>query len=179
MKYISLLRGINVSGQKKILMNDLKTLYEGLGFEDVSTYIQSGNVIFNTTIRNRSALTNRIENAIEKKYQFHVPSELRTNREFADIIHECPYGSKGMAQEGTKILVSFLSARPQKNKLDEIMTYAAADERLVLKDREIYLYCPNGYGRSKLSNAFLEKKLGVGATTRNWKSVIALYELSL
>jgi len=179
MIYISLLRGINVSGQKKIKMADLKSLYEKLGFQDVVTYIQSGNVIFSSANKKKSDLSTLIENAIEKKYKFHVPVEIRTNSEISKVIKNCPFGSVDIESEGTKVLVTFLSSKPLKNKLENALEYSAATEKLVLKGKEVYLYCPNGYGKSKLSNTILEKKLGVGATTRNWKSVNKLYELSL
>ena len=179
MKYISLLRGINVSGQKKMKMSDLKSLYEELGFQDVLTYIQSGNVIFNTEIKSKSDLSELIENAIDNKYKFHVPVEIRTNSEISKILKNCPFGSVDIEHEGTKVLVTFLSAKPLEDKLEKVLEYVTETEELVLKGKEVYLYCPNGYGKSKLSNTFLEKKLGVGATTRNWKSVNQLYELSL
>ncbi len=178
MRYISLLRGINVSGQKKINMTDLKSLYEKQGFQDVLTYIQSGNVIFNSDISDRSEIIKIIENGIKKKYKFHVPVTLRTHREISNIIKKCPFGPVDIALEGSKVLVTFLSTRPLKDKLVLIKKYVAASEKIVLTGKEIYLYCPNGYGKSKLSNNFLENKLGVLATTRNWKSVHKLRDLS-
>jgi len=179
MKYISLLRGINVSGQKKIKMDNLISLYEKIGLQDVVTYIQSGNVIFSSDKKNKPDLCALIENAIEKKYKFHVPVVIRTHREISNIIKNCPFGSVDLEKEGTKVLVTFLSSKPLKGKLAKALESAAASEKLVLAGKEVYLYCPNGYGKSKLSNTFLEKTLGVGATTRNWKSVNQLYELSL
>ncbi len=178
MRYISLLRGINVSGQKKIKMSDLESLYVKLGFQNVLTYIQSGNVIFNSGIKDRAEIINIIENGITKKYKFHVPVTLRTRREISDIIKKCPFGSIDISLEGTRVLVTFLSARPPQDKLALIKKYVAASEELVPRGKEIYLYCPNGYGKSKLSNAFLENMLGVVATTRNWKSLQKLYDLS-
>lgn len=179
MKYISLLRGINVSGQKKIQMSDLKSLYESIGLLDVITYIQSGNVIFNSNNKSKSALKKIIEEAIEGRYKFQVPVELRTSRELLDIIKNCPFTTIDVEQESTKVLVTFLSAKPLKHSIEKALEYIAVTEKLVLKGREVYLYCPNGYGKSKLANAFLEKKLGVAATTRNWKSVTKLYEMSV
>lgn len=173
-----MLRGINVSGQKKIKMSDLESLYVKLGFQNVLTYIQSGNVIFNSGIKDRAEIINIIENGITKKYKFHVPVTLRTRREISDIIKKCPFGSIDISLEGTRVLVTFLSARPPKDKLALIKKYIAASEELVPRGKEIYLYCPNGYGKSKLSNAFLENMLGVVATTRNWKSLQKLYDLS-
>lgn len=178
-KYISILRGINVSGQKKIKMADLKSLYEQLDFKNVVTYIQSGNVIFNSATTSRTDLKTKIEAAIENKYHFHVPVEIRTNHELEDIIKNCPFGSVNLEKDGTKVLVTFLSSAPSKAKITEIQQYVVLPEELVVRKNEVYLYCPNGYGRSKLSNTFLEKKLGVAATTRNWKSVHKLYELSI
>lgn len=178
-KYISILRGINVSGQKKIKMADLKSLYEQLGFKNIVTYIQSGNVIFDSSTTNKADLKTKIEAAIEKTYHFHVPVEIRTNRELENIIKNCPFGSVDLEEDGTKVLVTFLSSAPSKAKITDIQQYVVAPEELVVRKNEVYLYCPNGYGRSKLSNTFLEKKLGIDATTRNWKSVHKLYELSL
>jgi len=179
MKCISMLRGINVSGQKKIKMLDLKLLYESLGYGNVVTYIQSGNVIFDANEKNRFSIKKRIEEAIEQKYKFNVPVEIRTQREFKDIISNSPFGTVDLAEEGTKVLLTFLSKVPDKDKLADVLSYVVLPEKLVVKGQEVYLYCPEGYGKSKLSNTFIEKKLGVEATTRNWKSVCKLYELSV
>ena len=179
MKYVSILRGINVSGQKKIKMADLKYLYELLDFQSVVTYIQSGNVIFDAPVKNKSDLKKKIVEAIEEKYKFHVPVEIRTNREIRDIIRNCPFGSVDLVQDGTKVLITFLSSKPSKDRVSDIQKYVVAPEKLVARGKEVYLYCPNGYGKSKLSNTFLEHKLGVEATTRNWKTIHKLYELSV
>lgn len=179
MKYISILRGINVSGQKKIKMLDLKSLYESLGFQNVVTYIQSGNVIFETSDKNKSNVKMLIEDAIVKKYKFHVPVEIRTKREIESIIKNNPFGTVDLVKDGTKVLVTFLSSIPDKVKVTEVLSKVVTPEKLVIKGQEVYLYCPNGYGVSKLSNSFIEKKLEVEATTRNWKSVHKLYELSV
>ena len=179
MKYISMLRGINVGGQKKIKMIDLKSLYELLEFQNVVTYIQSGNVIFDTTVTNKTGLKAKIEKSIKEKYKFHVPVEIRTNHEISKIIKNCPFDSVDLVENGTKILVTFLSSNPSKTNVTNILKYVVAPEKLVVIGKEVYLYCPNGYGKSKLSNTFLEHKLGTKATTRNWKSVHKLYELSV
>ena len=179
MKYISILRGINVSGQKKIKMDDLRSLYESLGFQNAVTYIQSGNVIFDATIKNRADLKTIIEEAIEGKYKFHVPVDIRTIHEIGDILKNCPFGSIDLLKYGTKVLVTFLSSYPSEDRVFDIQKYVVAPEELVWRGKEVYLYCPNGYGKSKLSNTFLEHKLGVEATTRNWKSVHKLHELSV
>jgi len=178
MKYISILRGINVSGQKKIKMADLQLLFESLGFENVVTYIQSGNVIFDSTAKNNIDLRLIIEKAIKKKYKFHVPVIIRTKTEFEKVIKNLPFNSIDLERDGTIVLVTFLAEKPSKVKQTEILQYVKSPEKLVLNNKEVYLYCPNGYGKSKLSNNFIGNKLCVEATTRNWKSVHKLVELS-
>ena len=176
MTYISLLRGINVSGQKKILMADLKALYVSLGFCDVLTYIQSGNVIFSSELGVDKIVT-LIEKAINKQYGFEVPVQVREVEVFEKLIVECPFREFDLVEEGTRVMVTFLAKLPSEENVVKLMTYVKEPERLVLHGRQIYLHCPNGYGKTKLSNTFIEKKLGVTATTRNWKSVVKLYEL--
>ena len=176
-RYISMLRGINVSGQKKIKMDDLRVLYESLGLQNVVTYIQSGNVIFDAEVKNKADLKAKIEEAIEKKYKFHVHVEIRTNLEIENIIKNNPFGSVDLAEDGTKVLVTFLYSKPSEVKVSEIQKYVVAPEKVVVRGQEVYLYCPNSYGKSKLSNNYLENKLGVEATTRNFKTVVKLHEI--
>ena len=177
MKYIAILRGINVSGQKKIIMKDLKQLLETLDCSDVITYIQSGNVICEYT-GDAVALKIDIEEAIVKQYGFDVPVLVRTSADYQRIIDECPFGKVDLVTEGTKVLLTFLAEVPSDEACAELMTHVKSPEQLVIKGHQVYLHCPNGYGRSKLSNVFLEKKLKVQATTRNWKTINKLCELS-
>lgn len=177
-RYVSILRGINVSGQKKIKMADLKWLYEQLGFENVLTYIQSGNVIFDSPISQITEIKINIEKTIKEKYQFEVPVEIRTGNQMLNIINVCPFQNIDLEKEGSKVLVSFLSSKPSPAKIDDIKKYAVDPEELVVKGTEVYIYCPNGYGTSKLTTNLIEKKLDVVATTRNWKTVLKLDALS-
>ena len=176
-KYIAILRGINVSGQKKIKMVELKAIFENLDLENVQTYIQSGNVLFDSSVTSKIDLKIIIEAVIVKTFDFEVPVEIRTKSEIELIIENCPYGAIDIDNDGTKVMVSFLSSRPSKAKLDAIKKYVVSPEKLIVIGKEVYLHCPNGYGKSKLSNVFLEKKLGVTATTRNLKSIIKFKEL--
>lgn len=178
MRYISILRGINVSGQKKILMADLKVLYEALNLTKVITYIQSGNVIFDSPEPDKSVVKSIIESAIDVQYGFQVPVDVRPAQDYKAILDNCPFEGINVETEGSKLLVTFLSAVPDAGKLAEAEGHKASSEQMVLRDQVVYLYCPDGYGRTKLSNGFLEKKLGVTATTRNWKSVAKLYALA-
>jgi len=178
MRYISLLRGINVSGQKKIIMKDLKALYENIGFTNVVTYIQSGNVIFDSDGSYDDVIV-KIQSAITKQYGFDVPVQVREVKHFESIIKACPFSELDLVAEGTRVMVTFLADVPSDVYIDKLMEYVKEPERLVvLGRREVYLHCPNGYGKTKLNNCFLENKLQVKATTRNWKSVLKLWELS-
>jgi uncharacterized protein (DUF1697 family) len=175
--YLSILRGINVSGQKKILMADLSQLYRNLGFTDVTTYIQSGNVVFSTGEDLSAAmLCEKIEKAIREQYNFQVPVIVRTSDEIQKIAAENPFLSeKGIELE--KLHVTFLGKNPQPAEIKAVMDVHFPSDRFLIRGTEVYLYCPGGYGNTKLSNSFFENKLKVNATTRNWKTVIKLAEL--
>ncbi len=177
MRYIALLRGINVSGINKIKMADLKDLFESQGFGNVITYIQSGNVVFESSV-NEDELTQTIEQAIFNSFEFHVPVQVRKSDRFESLLDQFPYPELDLTEEGTKVLVTFLDETPSQEKWQELQTFVKEPERLVLRDRELFLHCPNGYGKTKLNNNFIEKKLAVSATTRNIKSVMKLRDLS-
>jgi uncharacterized protein (DUF1697 family) len=175
--FISMLRGINVSGQKKIQMSDLKALFEGLKFKDVITYIQSGNVIFKTKQTPDKDLSRKIEVAILTKYGFEVPVIIRTADEMQKSISANPF----ITQDGIdteKLYVTFLSAKPEPGNLEKLLSIDCSPEKFIVINKEIYLYCPAGYGSTKLSNNFFENKLKLKATTRNLKTVNKLLSIS-
>jgi uncharacterized protein (DUF1697 family) len=171
--YISMLRGINVSGQKKIRMADLKSLYESLGFENVQTYVQSGNVVFDSEEQDAIKLRRTIEAQVKSTFGFSVPILIRTGDDFQRIIKRHPF----KYEEAIRVLITFLYEVPEQSKWDELSCYTDEVDQFVLGEQEVFLYCPGGYGKTKLSNTFFEKKLGVICTTRNWKSVNALYKM--
>lgn len=176
--YISILRGINVSGQKKILMNDLKALYHDLKFEDVVTYIQSGNVIFKTNpLLSDKQLGDKIEKEILKKYNFQVPVIIRNIKEVAALIKKNPF-SKKKNIDPEKLHVTFLSESPSTENIETIKGFNYPPDEFIIIEREVFLHCPINYGETKLSNKFFENKLKVSATTRNWKTVNKLYEMA-
>ena len=159
-------------------MADLKTLYENSGFENVSTYIQSGNVIFTSNETSKSSIKSKLENAITQEYGFYVPVYICTHEEMKNIFENSPFLESQEEENGTKVLVTFLSSTPTQTDIDKVMSYVKEPEKLVVSNNIVYLYCPNGYGKSKLSNNFFESKLKVVATTRNWKTVKKLCETS-
>lgn len=176
--FISILRGINVSGQKKILMDDLKSLYDHLQFKDVKTYIQSGNVIFKSDEKLSDAeLAKKIEDEIFKKYKFQVPVIIRSEDEMEKIISANPF-LKEKNIDPKKLHVTFLSKIPGKENIEQLEGMDFLPDRFKVSAKEIYLYVPNGYGETKISNTFFEKKLKVNATTRNWNTVNKLSEMT-
>jgi uncharacterized protein (DUF1697 family) len=176
--YISMLRGINVSGQKLIKMPELKRLYEDIGFGRVVTYIQSGNVVFSTEENSeKKDLALKIEKAILEKFGFTVPVIIRTPDELKDVVRAIPFiNSEGVVPE--KIYITFLEDIPDEGNVMKINPFDFKPDRFVVTGKEIYLDCASGYGTSKLSNTFFENKLKLRATTRNYNTVNKLIELA-
>ncbi|WP_421829540.1 DUF1697 domain-containing protein [Larkinella sp.] len=173
---LAILRGINVSGQKKVQMNELKHLFEELNCRQVKTYIQSGNVVFTHSAADEEQLARQIEQKIEETFGFQVPVLTRSLGELADIVAQNPF----LEEEHTevdKLHVTFLSNAPDTLNLDKIKDLSLGTDRFVLSGKELYVYCPGGYGNTKLSNTFFENKLRVTATTRNWKTVRELLKM--
>ena len=175
--YISLLRGINVSGQKLIKMEALRKSYEKLGFQNVTTYVQSGNVIFSGNKVKPDQLVLSISQQIEKDFGFIVPVIVLTVDKLKQIIDSNPF-SKHVNKEPSYFHVTFLSSKPQKIESDKIEEKKLNGEEIAFSDNAVYLYCPNGYGKTKLNNSFLETKLKVKATTRNWKTTNELLRIA-
>ena len=175
--YISILRGINVSGQKNIKMAALKTLYESLGLKDVQTYIQSGNVVFTGHGADEETLASAIRAAIKQEFGYRIVVLVRSDHDWKSVATNNPFDG-GSGIDPSKLHVTFLAETPGKSALDALnATDAGPDEARVI-GKEVYLHCPNGYGRTKLSNSFLELKLGTPATTRNWNTVNKLLKLA-
>ncbi|MEM9737798.1 MAG: DUF1697 domain-containing protein [Bacteroidota bacterium] len=171
--YISLLRGINVAGKNKIKMGELKKIYQSLGCINVKTYIQSGNVFFESQSK-KEELINRIEEKIKNTFSFGITVQIRTLRELFLIIKNNPFAKK----DTSNLHITFLSKKSAASAVNEIDKAKGKKEEIAMVQKEIYLFCPNGYGRTKLSNSFFEKKLKVKATTRNWKTVNKLLKLA-
>ena len=174
---ISLLRGINVGGHHKIKMDDLRSLYTKLGLRDVQTYVQSGNVVFRTSERNLATLAHRLEAAIEKKYGFHADIILRTTAELRSAVARSPFAKRRDIEPG-KLLITFLHQPPDKEMTANILAVKPDPEELHLDGRELYVYFPNGAGRSKLFTSLTGKLLNKQGTGRNWNTVTKLLEMA-
>ena len=174
-KYISILRGINVSGQKIIKMAKLKSNFESCGFTNVQTYIQSGNVVFCSDIKSRLKIKERIENKIIEVYNFSVPTFILTKSKIEKAITGIPFDVSKI--DFSKVSITFLDSVPKNNSIENIEKFQGKNEKIVITEDVIYLYCPDGFGKTKLSNNFFEKKLNVTATSRNWKTTNKLSEM--
>lgn len=173
---IAILRGINVGGKRKILMADLKSMCEKLGLKNVKTYIQSGNLIFNSD-RQNSELENDLEKAITEKFGFDVPVIVRTEKELEASINNNPFFDKDA--DIKQLHLTFLKEKPSKENIDKTLTYNYEPDKFKIDDKDTFIFCAGKYHKSKLTNNFFEKQLKVGATTRNWKTVLKLSELSI
>ncbi|MCZ2472709.1 DUF1697 domain-containing protein [Aquirufa ecclesiirivi] len=171
--YIALLRGINVSGQKMIKMVELKAMFESLGFETVQTYIQSGNVVFQSNDLTEDEMAERIHLAILDQFGFEVDIQVFSVPIWNQVIANNPFIAHDNLDEA-KLYVSLLATLPLRENVEKLASFAFQEETYQLIDRAVYLYVPKGYGNAKLSNNFLESKLKVSATTRNWKTMLTL-----
>jgi uncharacterized protein (DUF1697 family) len=173
--YVALLRGINLGARNKVSMPDLRELFAGLGAEDVTTYLQSGNVVFKAPAAR--AKPGAIEQRISRELGLDVNVLVRTPAQLARIVERNPF--VGQASEPKKQLhVTFLADSPPAARVKELDPERSPPDEFRVTGREVYLHCPKGYGPSKLSNAYFEQKLGVVATTRNWNTVTQLAELA-
>ncbi|SMB95815.1 DUF1697 domain-containing protein [Deinococcus hopiensis] len=168
MRYIALLRGINVGGHRRVPMKDLRITFEGLGLENVQTYIQSGNVVFGAQETGEAAL----EAAMARDFGFPVDVMLRTQEEWARLAERNPYPAQAEAG-GTKVHVAFLRHVPDEAALIALRARSAGDDTWEHVGRELYLYAPRGLGQSQLSLAPLRQT----ATVRNWQTVLRLGEM--
>ncbi len=176
--FISMLRGINVSGHNIINMAELKALYESMRFSDVTTYIQSGNVVFKSEEKDPSAISAAIVRAIDKKFDCRVTVIIRQPHELAAVIKKNPFiGRRGVDE--SKLCVTFLEAKPAPALVKALgpMRAKSKDEYRLI-GTELYLHCPTGFGKTLLSNTFFEKNLKVAATSRNWRTVNTLYSIA-
>jgi uncharacterized protein (DUF1697 family) len=173
--YIALLRGINVGGHKIVKMDQLRKALEALKFEDVKTYVQSGNIVFKAPAQPVEALERKIEKKVLHQFGFPVPVIVRSSKQLGDVIKK----NRFPEIETSKIYVSFLSSVPESASVKRLDASKVVPDQFQYCGQEIYLYLPNGFAGAKLSVNAFEKVLSVSATTRNWNTVTRLYEMSL
>jgi len=176
--YIALLRGINVGGHKRVPMERLRALCEGFGFEQVATYIQSGNVVFNADQQSPADLVKKIEEKILVEFGFSASVITRTTGELEKAIERNPFLRESKS-DPAKVFVAFLSQAPRADAAKKLAALATASEQVRHAGKETYLYYRDGMGRAKLTGSLLEKVLGVTATARNWNTVTRLYQMAV
>lgn len=169
-RYIVLLRGINVSGKNKLPMQGLRELLSHLGYQNVQTYIQSGNIILDSK-EAKEEVVKKIHNEIDDRFGYDVPVIIRTAKEWEKIIEKNPYS----LNQGKSIYFTFLDRVPV---ISEIVINAYESDEFTLIGDVVYLSCLGGYGNSKLTNNVFEKKLQVRASSRNYRTTMKLLELA-
>ncbi len=174
--YVALLRGINVSGHKLINMKELQHSISSLGFSAVITYLQSGNVVFRSELNDILEIENQICSIIKSDFGFDVPVFVLRKKDFLKINSNNPFGHNSDF-DIKKIYTVFLKAEADKNTFQDIATNPVFSEKMVLKEKVIYMYYENGYGKTKVHTNFFETKLKTIATTRNWNTVQKLESL--
>lgn len=174
--YACLLRGINVSGQKRVGMAELKASLEALGFEDVRTYLQSGNAVFRAAAADPEAMASAVKARIARDFGLDVEVLVLTSGEIDRIADSNPLFPRWGTDE-TLFHTTFLFRPISRGDFKNLTLPAQTGEQAVGAGRAVYLYCPHGYGRTKLNNGFFERALGTSATTRNWRTVLALKSL--
>ena len=173
-----MLRGINVSGQKIIKMDDLRKTYESVGFKSVRSYVQSGNILFSSVKEPTLKLSVQIAQIILKEFGFQVGIIVKTGNEMAGVVKNNPFlKEKGI--DSARLYVTFLSQIPEKAALKRLDSLLSGQERFYYSGKEIYIHCPDGYGKTKFSNNNVERILETVATTRNWRTVTNLHGMTL
>jgi uncharacterized protein (DUF1697 family) len=174
---ISMLRGVNVGAHNRIKMDALRALYEFLKLEEPRTYVQSGNVIFRCKEKNLPALANKIQGAIEGEFGFAPAVILRTADELRQALAVNPFAKRRDVEPG-KLLITFFASEPAPEAQSVLSGLKDYPEELHLKGRELYIYFPNGAGKSKLPWASVERLFKVTGTARNLNSVTKMLEMA-
>lgn len=174
--YIALLRGINVGGNKVVLMADLRKTFENLGFSEVTTYIQSGNVVFVGNGKSTKEFEGEIRDAVKRRFKFDVEVLVLELTDLEDIISKNPFGERRL-KEGERIYFTILSGKPVKEKVTELYKIKNDVDEIEVIDKTAYVLCRMGYAKSLYNNGAIEKVLGLKATSRNLETMNKLVDL--
>jgi uncharacterized protein (DUF1697 family) len=176
MRYVALLRGINVGGKNKLPMTDLAKMFEESGCGDVKTYIQSGNVVFSADPKVVERLPQTIAEDIREEFGLEVPVVLRSAKELDQIVRKNPFLAAGGDPQALHVM--FLADKPDNRAVDTLDLNRSPPDEFTVMGKDIFLSCPNGVARTKLTNDWFDRKLGTVSTGRNWRTVLKLHELS-
>ncbi len=175
--FIALLRGINVSGKNIIKMADLRQFLEELNFKNIITYIQSGNIIFDSKISNIGKLEKSITEKINEHYGFNVEVIVITPTEIEYVLNNNVYANDNK-KDPKRIYITFLQMLPTKENIENLKSIDHLPEEFIIDGKIIFGYSPNGLGNAKVNNNYIQKKLKVSATSRNWQTINKLFELT-
>jgi uncharacterized protein (DUF1697 family) len=174
--HVALLRGINVGGKNKLPMKELVDLFAKIGCKKVSSYIQSGNIIFEANKGLAVRVPELIASAIANRFGYRVPVILRSAGQLRDIRHNNPFLNSTLDSE--HLHVAFLAGAPKPSQISALEPNRSPPDQYVVRGQDIYLKLPNGVAKSKLNNAYFDSKLATTSTVRNWNSVLKLVELA-
>lgn len=174
--YVALLRGINIGGNNLLPMKDLAAMFAKQGCSDVKTYIQSGNVVFRANAVLAARLPQAMAKAIADRSGMKIPVILRKAGDLRKVVANNPFLSRDVDRE--RLYVYFLADRPAAAAVAKLDPERSKGHEFIVQGAEIYLHCPNGFGQTKLTNAYFDGKLGTVSTARNWRTVLKLLELT-
>ena len=175
-RYVALLRSVNVAGHGRIAMDELRASFAALGHADVTTYIQTGNVLFSTGSKSDTTIAAAIEQRLDADFGDSPAVLVRSVPELLRVGSASPYAKAGA--DPARHHVTFLATRPSKAALDGLVLPPSRRDELVVDGKEVFVHTPDGYAQTKYTGTFLERRLGVVSTTRNWNTVTKLCELA-
>jgi len=175
--HVALLRGINVGGRNKLPMSSLAEIFNDVGCSRVQSYIQSGNVVFEATPALASRVPAVIAQAVLERFEFEVPVIVRTAEELKGIVQANPFLQAG-ADERT-LHVAYLADLPDVARVRALDRDRSPPDEFEVRGREVFLRCPNGLARTKLTNAYFDSRLGTTSTVRNWRTTLRLLALAV
>jgi uncharacterized protein (DUF1697 family) len=168
--YVALLRGINVGGHNKVPMNDLRILFAELGYQDIITYIQSGNIVFKAEAKDQASIEKAIKQRISEKFSLNIEVIVKSIEELSRILNENPFKETNLAT-GEKIYLAIFSESPSNDSIKKLNNVNGKGDKILVDDKTAYILCKKGYSETVYGSNFIEKTLGVIATTRNLKTM--------
>jgi len=175
--HIALLRGVNVGGHHPVAMSDLRDLLTGLGFDDARSMLQSGNLVFRSDTQAGADLELLLEAEAEKRIGLHADFIIRSAKEWKEVVARNPF-RKEAERDPSHLVVMFLKAAPNAKDVKAVQAQIAGPEIIHGDGKHLYIVYPAGIGKSRLTNAIIEKKLGIRGTARNWNTVLKLAALA-
>jgi len=174
--YVALLRGVNVGGRNNLSMKDLTAMFEHAGCEAGKTYIQSGNMVFKARPALAARIPDLISSEIAERFGYRVPVVVRTVEDLREIVSTNPFLSTGI--DSKWLYVAFLADLPESSRVAELDPDRSPQDSFLVRGREVYMHCPNGIGRTKLTNEYFDSKLATTSTVRNWRTVLTLLQMA-